>query len=102
MLAVSNRVTPRSNARRISTTLSASEYDMLNEPIRLQLSPNRGAQLATLCLGTSGIEPKSVLDVGCGHGAWLKACHELGATQLLGLDGTVASILDHRTKPRTL
>jgi SAM-dependent methyltransferase len=32
-------------------------------------------------------QPKSVLDVGCGRGAWLKACHELGATRLLGLDG---------------
>jgi SAM-dependent methyltransferase len=32
-------------------------------------------------------QPKSVLDVGCGRGAWLKACHELGATRLLGFDG---------------
>jgi SAM-dependent methyltransferase len=32
-------------------------------------------------------QPKAVLDVGCGRGAWLKACHELGATRLLGLDG---------------
>jgi SAM-dependent methyltransferase len=29
----------------------------------------------------------SVLDVGCGRGAWLKACHELGSTNLSGLDG---------------
>jgi SAM-dependent methyltransferase len=33
-------------------------------------------------------QPKSVLDVGCGRGDWLKACHEVGATRLLGLDGT--------------
>jgi SAM-dependent methyltransferase len=33
------------------------------------------------------LQPKSVLDVGCGRGAWLKSCHELGATRLLGLDG---------------
>src|SRR6185312_1606072 len=32
-------------------------------------------------------QPKSVLDVGCGRGDWLKACHEVGATRLLGLDG---------------
>ena len=32
-------------------------------------------------------QPKSVLDVGCGRGAWLKACHELGANRLLGFDG---------------
>lgn len=32
-------------------------------------------------------QPASVLDFGCGRGAWLKACHELGSTHLLGLDG---------------
>jgi SAM-dependent methyltransferase len=33
------------------------------------------------------IQPASVLDVGCGRGAWLKACHELGSQVLLGFDG---------------
>ena len=33
------------------------------------------------------LQPGSVLDVGCGRGAWLKACHELGSNRLLGLDG---------------
>jgi hypothetical protein len=33
------------------------------------------------------LQPKSVLDVGCGRGAWLKAAHELGAETLLGFDG---------------
>jgi Methyltransferase domain len=28
-----------------------------------------------------------VLDVGCGRGAWLKVCHELGSENLLGFDG---------------
>src|SRR5215510_14315080 len=32
-------------------------------------------------------QPKSVLDAGCGRGTWLKACHELGASRLLGFDG---------------
>ena len=32
-------------------------------------------------------QPNSVLDVGCGKGTWLKACQELGATDLVGLDG---------------
>ena len=31
--------------------------------------------------------PASVVDVGCGRGMWLKACGELGAKRLLGLDG---------------
>src|ERR1700720_4464730 len=29
----------------------------------------------------------SVLDVGCGRGTWLKACHDLGGTRLIGFDG---------------
>ncbi len=33
------------------------------------------------------LQPVAVLDVGCGQGTWLKACHELGATRLLGFDG---------------
>jgi SAM-dependent methyltransferase len=32
-------------------------------------------------------QPKSVLDVGCGRGAWLKACGEFGTEVLVGLDG---------------
>jgi SAM-dependent methyltransferase len=32
-------------------------------------------------------QPASVLDVGCGRGTWLQACHELGAEKLVGLDG---------------
>lgn len=32
-------------------------------------------------------QPLSVIDVGCGRGAWLKACHELGSKSLSGFDG---------------
>lgn len=31
--------------------------------------------------------PTSVLDVGCGHGAWLQVCRELGADMIQGVDG---------------
>lgn len=31
---------------------------------------------------------KSVVDVGCGRGAWLKVFHELGVPTILGLDGS--------------
>ncbi|MEO8260456.1 MAG: class I SAM-dependent methyltransferase [Acidobacteriota bacterium] len=44
-------------------------------------------------------QPQSVVDVGCGRGAWLKACHELGSSELFGLDGDwnnqAAMIDDH-------
>ena len=36
--------------------------------------------------------PRSVVDVGCGDGAWLSVFHKLGVTDLLGIDG------DHVTK----
>lgn len=32
-------------------------------------------------------EPKSVVDVGCGRGAWLKAFKEAGAKKVVGYDG---------------
>jgi len=33
------------------------------------------------------IKPASVVDVGCGHGYWLKTFELLGAGQVLGIDG---------------
>lgn len=32
-------------------------------------------------------DPKSVLDVGCGHGAWLVAAREFGVDEIYGIDG---------------
>ena len=32
-------------------------------------------------------QPRSVIDVGCGRGAWLAAAERLGAEVLTGLDG---------------
>jgi SAM-dependent methyltransferase len=33
------------------------------------------------------LRPRSVLDVGCGQGAWLAVWRELGAADILGIDG---------------
>lgn len=33
------------------------------------------------------LSPRSVVDIGCGQGAWLAAAAALGATELLGIDG---------------
>jgi hypothetical protein len=46
----------------------------------------RSAQLYAECL-SKVYSPGSVVDVGCGRGAWLKAFKESGARRLLGFDG---------------
>ncbi|HEX4884406.1 MAG TPA: class I SAM-dependent methyltransferase [Casimicrobiaceae bacterium] len=33
------------------------------------------------------VQPRTVLDVGCGRGPWLRAWHEQGSSTLLGFDG---------------
>src|SRR5216683_5640462 len=33
------------------------------------------------------VRPKSVVDVGCGTGAWLAAFHAAGVQEILGIDG---------------
>jgi SAM-dependent methyltransferase len=33
------------------------------------------------------LEPKSVVDVGCGHGIWLSVFKQLGVADVLGIDG---------------
>src|SRR6266436_8882348 len=33
------------------------------------------------------VHPRRVVDVGCGRGAWLRACHEIGVDFIQGLDG---------------
>ena len=35
--------------------------------------------------------PRSVLDVGCGNGSWLKAALDLGAKEVVGVDGAEVS-----------
>src|SRR5262245_48451965 len=38
--------------------------------------------------------PKSILDVGCGPGAWLRAADELGVSEFYGVDGLVLAKSD--------
>lgn len=47
------------------------------------------------------IQPNSLIDIGCGRGAWLNICGDLGATTLYGLDGkwnSQTNMLDQRIK----
>src|ERR1700690_3409992 len=34
------------------------------------------------------VQPKSVADIGCGIGTWLKICREYGVEEVLGVDGS--------------
>src|SRR5215469_5512003 len=47
----------------------------------------RRSALAVLPLINDEVRPSSLLDVGCGHGAWLAVWSELGVQDQLGLEG---------------
>ena len=38
------------------------------------------------------VRPKSILDVGCGTGTWLKAFEEHGIVDYVGIDGTYLDV----------
>lgn len=48
----------------------------------------RHAARRILSIVSPFIEPKSVIDVGCGVGTWLSVSQEIGATRVLGFDGS--------------
>jgi SAM-dependent methyltransferase len=45
--------------------------------------------LAAIPVFFAGAKPQSLLDVGCGHGAWLGAAHRFGVLDVVGVDGLV-------------
>jgi SAM-dependent methyltransferase len=42
---------------------------------------------AALCVLFERQKPGSILDVGCGIGTWLRAAHDLGVSEVRGIDG---------------
>ncbi|WP_437672446.1 class I SAM-dependent methyltransferase [Sorangium sp. So ce131] len=56
-------------------------YDIMNREAMRSAAP-------ILRLLTAWFEVTSVVDFGCGHGAWLKVWKQLGVPEVLGLDGS--------------
>ena len=55
---------------------------------RIRAGSTRSAQIVLpVAFDWTGL-PTSVVDVGCGSGAWLVACQTLGVPDILGMDGT--------------
>jgi SAM-dependent methyltransferase len=63
-----------------SAAYSASFYDDID-----QMSRDSAAAIVPWLVDTLG--PASVVDVGCGRGAWLAAFRDAGVDDVLGLDG---------------
>jgi SAM-dependent methyltransferase len=63
----------------------AHTYDRLFYEYQREGSLRSARGLLPIVVSTLGV--KSVLDVGCGAGAWLAAYRDLGATDCVGVDG---------------
>lgn len=66
-------------------TLSTSEYT--NDFFQAISEGSLSSAKAILPIIFDLIQPKSVVDVGCGNGLWLSVCQALGAETILGIDG---------------
>jgi len=64
---------------------AAHTYDSLFYEYQREGAIRSARTLLPLLIGTLGV--RSVLDVGCGAGAWLAAYRDLGATDCIGVDG---------------
>jgi hypothetical protein len=62
------------------------DYDHARNPHTLQ-----GAKTAFSRIFSGSGMPRSLLDVGCGGGTWMRAASDLGVSEVSGLDGIILS-----------
>jgi Methyltransferase domain len=67
-----------------SIAITHIEFDHAQNPHTLQ-----GANAAFSEIFSSSSKPKSLLDVGCGIGTWMRAAIDLGVADVCGLDGVI-------------
>ena len=67
------------------TTMQCSTYDDLF--FKSHAAEMASAASAVVPLVIRFIQPRSVIDIGCGRGAWLKAFKESGVPRVMGIDG---------------
>lgn len=67
-----------------------------------QSDDSHAAALALLPTVLDLVRPSSVVDIGCGTGAWLAACRQLGVSRTVGLEGDWVRQADLRDQGITL
>jgi len=68
------------NARPLANVYDAAFYAELSDEVR-----SSAEVVVPIVLDL--LAPRSILDVGCGHGSWLRVFEEFGVTDVLGADG---------------
>ena len=75
----------------MDTKTPSAENQRYNAPFHGGLrAVSRQSALAVVPLLIKSVNPKSVVDLGCGSGEWLSVFRELGVSDLLGVDGAWA------------
>ena len=53
---------------------------------------SRRSAMRILPIAFEHVSPRSVVDLGCGPGAWLNACRQLGVNDVVGVDGDYVAV----------
>jgi SAM-dependent methyltransferase len=72
-----------------------NSHDLYGREFQLAIADGSlSSARATVPIVMEHVNPTSVIDLGCGPGAWLRAFIDSGVTEVLGLDGPYVDIAD--------